>query len=551
MLVFLVPALGGALFGYDIGATAFVVQQLQSADYSGRSSVTDTVARNPILIGVIVAISAVGAFCSSWIVFQLHDVIGRRHELRLGAILYAIGASMAALSGTSLVNIFMPGSTATVAILLLIFGRFIFGCGIGFAMHGVSTSKILELNLFNTRLNILLFSSLCLSCFLFLSQNLQKAPTYIAEMSPHSIRGTLISLKEVAIVLGILFGYGLGYAMSHVVGGWMYQYGASVFIALLDAGLTFFIPESARWLILQGYQDEAQSSLAFVFISDDGVEHALQGMIESEQKGKQEKEKEATANGSGQNSDNGSIFSPMRRAPLIAGVGLIVLQQITGQPSVLSYATVIFRKVGLGGLASVTLAVFKLLATITAAITVERFGRKTLLYIGCSLMLVALLSLVTCLAHNDPMDDVMIDASDMNGFHSMGPRQVATVLAMFVYIGGYQIGFGPIAWLMIGEVFPLSIRGQAVAFSVQINFGLNFVVQLLVPVLISAIGLSSTFGLFSIFTGYSLFFVFRHVPETKGLTLEEIEEQFRQDENDSNSIVDQAEPLIESTPLLA
>jgi len=90
-----------------------------------------------------------------------------------------------------------------------------------------------------------------------------------------------------------------------------------------------------------------------------------------------------------------------------------------------------------------------------------------------------------------------------------------------------------------------------VAFSVQINFGLNFVVQLLVPVLISAIGLSSTFGLFSIFTGYSLFFVFRHVPETKGLTLEEIEEQFRQDENDSNSIVDQAEPLIESTPLLA
>jgi sugar porter (SP) family MFS transporter len=493
LLVFLVPALGGALFGYDIAATAFVIQQLQSATYSGVSWF-HIVSISPILIGTIVAISAIGAFCSSWIVFRLNDLIGRRQELRVGAILYLTGASIAALSDANLVN--MLGSTAAISLLIL--GRFIFGCGIGFTMHG--------------------------------------APTYIAEMSPPSIRGTLISLKEAAIVLGILCGYGLGYAMSHVVGGWMYQYVASIPVAILVIGLTFYIPESARWLVLKEYEDEAQESLAFVFVSDDDVQGSLEGMVEQQ---KETNEAHALALERGQRD---SIFSPARRAPLIAGVGLIVLQQITGQPSVLSYATVIFESVGLGGLASVIVAVFKLLATLGAAIAVEKFGRKSLLYIGCSLMLVALLTLVLSLGHYDSMDEVM---GNTNG--SMELRQVATIFAMFAYIGGYQIGFGPISWLMIGEVFPLSIRGQAVAFSVQMNFGLNFVVQLLVPILTSTIGLSSTFALFAVFTGYSLYFVHRHVPETKGLTLEEIEHQF---ERGSTYSVDQ-DGSIESRPLLA
>ena len=217
---------------------------------------------------------------------------------------------------------------------------------------------------------------------------LHKAPTYIAEMSPPSIRGTLISLKEAAIVLGILCGYGLGYAMSHVVGGWMYQYVASIPVAILVIGLTFYAPESARWLVLKGYEEEAHESLAFVFVSDDDVQDSLEGMIEQQ---KETNEAHAIALESGQKD---SIFSAARRAPLIAGVGLVVLQQITGQPSVLSYATVIFESVGLGGLASVIVAVFKLLATLGAAITVEKFGRKLLLYTGCSLMLVALLTLV-------------------------------------------------------------------------------------------------------------------------------------------------------------
>ena len=134
LLIFVVPALGGLLFGYDIGATAFVIQQLQSPVYSGVSWF-GTVSSSPFLIGLIVAISAVGAFASSWMVFQLNDKIGRRQELRVGATLYVAGAAIAALSGVHVINMLHQPSAA---IAFLILGRFIYGCGIGFTMHGVS-----------------------------------------------------------------------------------------------------------------------------------------------------------------------------------------------------------------------------------------------------------------------------------------------------------------------------------------------------------------------------------------------------------------------------
>jgi hypothetical protein len=184
------------------------------------------------------------------------------------------------------------------------------------------------------------------------------------------------------------------------------------------------------------------------------------------------------------NHEEKSIWDPSRRAPLLAGVGLVVLQQVTGQPSVLSYATPIFRDTGLSDYSSVLVAAFKLVATLTAAGTVEKYGRKKLLYTGCSLMLVALTVLSVSFGRDAP------------------GVQSTILLSMFVYIGGYQVGFGPISWLIISEVFPLSVRGQAVALAVQMNFFLNAVVQFGVPVLESAIGLNFTFGIFAVLTAY-------------------------------------------------
>ena len=97
---------------------------------------------------------------------------------------------------------------------------------------------------------------------------------------------------------------------------------------------------------------------------------------------------------------------------------------------------------------------------------------------------------------------------------------------MFVYVGGYQVGFGPIAWLLISEIFPLSVRGQAVALAVQTNFGSNVVVSFAFAGVMHALGNTLTFGTFFALTLYSLYFVHAHVPETKGLTLEQIEQLF-------------------------
>merc|ERR1712224_852985 len=100
--------------------------------------------------------------------------------------------------------------------------------------------------------------------------------------------------------------------------------------------------------------------------------------------------------------------------------------------------------------------------------------------------------------------------------------------AMFVYIGGYQVGFGPIAWLIISEVFPLEVRGQAVSVAVLSNFFWNLVVSFVIPTELAQLGNVPTFGIFAALTALSLLFVYRHVPETKGLSLEEIEALFRE-----------------------
>lgn len=221
------------------------------------------------------------------------------------------------------------------------------------------------------------------------------------------------------------------------------------------------------------------------------------------------------ANKSGQGQDIPSVWAKRFRPALIAGVGLVFLQQVTGQPSVLYYAATIFEQAGLADVATVGVAAFKLIMTLIAVFTVDKFGRRLLLFIGITVMLVALVMLTAAFYEYHPSDD---DDST-----SIGATQIAILSAMFIYIGGYQIGFGPIAWLLISEVFPLEVRGQAVAVAVQTNFFWNVVTSYLFPLATQAIGPSFTFGIFALVDAYAIYFVYAYVPETKGLTLEEIE----------------------------
>lgn len=482
LLIFLVPALGGCLFGYDIGATSYTIAQIISSSRQEESSSsqhddwTAMVANSPAWQGFLVAAASLGAFGGSAWVQQVADELGRRNELRLGACLYAVGAIGQVAGGS--VGTTQAVWTSWLGLVLFAAGRLVYGLGIGIVMHA--------------------------------------APTYLAEQCPSAVRGIVVCGKEAAIVLGILLGYIIG---DYWTGGgdapgnsWVYSYASSLVLIVNMMGLSFAIPRSCRWLLLKGEQEEALESLRFVYPEAGVAERELASLLRAQEEEAEEIDPpaedttdEPTEEEQGAIGDNVStpllaqpsssiassyafLWDPRYRAPLVAGVGLVVLQQITGQPSVLSFATPIFQQAGLSSNSSVMVAAFKLVATLVSALTVERAGRKKLLYFGCSLMLLALVVLSFTISRA---------TDDRSSFET-----ALILLAMFLYIGGYQFSFGPITWLAISELFPLRVRGQAVAFAVQMNFFWNAVVQFGVPVLSNWIGLSTTFGIFAVLTMY-------------------------------------------------
>lgn len=253
------------------------------------------------------------------------------------------------------------------------------------------------------------------------------------------------------------------------------------------------------------------------------------------------------------------LLNPIWRPAFVAGIGLVFLQQITGQPSILYYADTIFDDVGMADYSSTLIGLFKLLATLYAVFNVDQYGRKFLLYVGTSLMFIALIALgiafsfqymslddCNAITTESSCDDyssqctwdtscssVCAEDEDctccgVSGFNF----QRSTILgSLFLYIGGYQVGFGPVVWLLIAELFPLNLKSKAISIAVVTNFFWNMVVTFSFSSEVDGIGANWTFFIFSILTAYSLYFIYIAVPETKGLTLEQIEDMFRRNAN--------------------
>lgn len=438
-----------------------------------------------------------GAIAGSLICFNYEKVLGRRVELILSAILYTGGALLEVLSGLGSI-----GSVPFLSITILLIGRVVYGTGIGFAMHG--------------------------------------APAYISEMSPPDLRGILVSLKECFIVLGILLGYCMGYATDDIVGGWRIIYAASIVPALTFMIGMYFMPSSARWLLLRGRPDEAHKSLAFVNpqISDEDFNQIAGNASKAVEAG---------------NVTLADLWQPRCRHALVAGVGIVLLQQLTGQPSVLYYAGTIFEDIGMSASAPVIIGAFKMAATLTTVFSVDKFGRRRLLTVGCMLMLVALLTLgtafifgftseVDCNVFED--EETCVAFSDMCAFEAdcscvdveeactccsvvgFGAQKIVILCAMLLYIGGYQIGFGPVGWVVISEIFPLRFRGKALSVAVIANFSSNLFVTFFFPVLLRVVGPSATFYIFAAVDIYAIIFIYLRVPETRSMSLEQIERMF-------------------------
>eukprot|EP00612_Vaucheria_litorea_P003536 CAMPEP_0171461060 /NCGR_PEP_ID=MMETSP0945-20130129/5666_1 /TAXON_ID=109269 /ORGANISM="Vaucheria litorea, Strain CCMP2940" /LENGTH=482 /DNA_ID=CAMNT_0011987345 /DNA_START=202 /DNA_END=1650 /DNA_ORIENTATION=- len=472
------------------------MEQLISSSLSGNSW-NQTLKSSSILQGTITSGAVFGAMIGSLMCFELERKLGRRVELMVSAFLYGFGAIIEWASGMST---FMAG----VAIPILLVGRIVYGMGAGFAMHG--------------------------------------APAYISEMSPPSIRGILVGMKEVFIVLGILVGYVAGFFFENTEGGWRSVYSLALVPAIFQFTGMWFMPSSTRWLMLVGRRSEAFKSLTYV------NPVALESTLD---------EIQLTLAGVSDNEGGGifELWSSNCRPALICGVGIVLLQQFTGQPSVLYYADTIFADVGLSSIASILTGSFKLCATLYAVFNADKRGRKSMLKVGCWLMLIALV-LLTVAFMSDYVsaeecnmfttEDMCTAFSSQCAFESgcscssvsiydctccdvvgINIQKASILAAMFLYIGGYQVGFGPMGWLIISEIFPLELRGKAISIAVVANFASNLLVTFIFPIEMELIGVSLTFLVFALIDIYALYFISKKVPETKGLSLEQIEKLFQ------------------------
>ncbi|KAI3792717.1 hypothetical protein L2E82_06605 [Cichorium intybus] len=453
VLPFLFPALGGLLYGFDIGATSSATINIQSPTFSGISWYD----LSSVQVGLITSGSLYGALLGSILAFSVADFLGRRRELMVSAASYIIGA---------LVTTLAPN------FVIMVIGRLIYGIGIGLAMHA--------------------------------------APMYIAETAVSQIRGRLISLKEFFIVTGMVLGYVIGSILVEVKAGWRYMYATAIPFGIVMGIGMWWLPSSPRWVILRALQGKGDMR--------DLREYAiyclrrLRGEEDNDESASEEVE-EILVELSYINEENEATFGEMFQGKclkaLIIGTGLVLFQQITGQPSVLYYAASIFQTAGFAAAsdatrASILLGLLKLIMTGVAVMVVDKLGRRPLLLGGVSGMVVSLFL--------------------MGSFYTyLGNIPAVAVVALLLYVGCYQISFGPIGWLMISEIFPLRLRGRALSIAVLVNFGANAFVAFSFSPLETLLGAGVLFFIFGGIAVLSLVFIFFIVPETKGLTLEEIE----------------------------
>ncbi|XP_027354590.1 D-xylose-proton symporter-like 2 isoform X4 [Abrus precatorius] len=444
--------LGGFLFGYDIGATSSATISIQSPTLSGISWYK----LSSVEIGLLTSGSLYGALIGSVLAFNVADFLGRRRELITSALLYLVGAIVTAIAPN------FP---------ILVLGRIVFGIGIGLAMHA--------------------------------------APMYIAETAPTPIRGQLISLKEFFIVLGIVTGYGIGSLLVDTVAGWRYMFAASSPVAVIMGLGMWWLPASPRWLLLRAIQGKGDAQ----DLKDTAIRSLIQlhgqAICDSAPQQVDEILEELSCVGEEKEVTFGEMFQGKCLKALWIGAGLVLFQQITGQPSVLYYAASILQSAGFSVASdatrvSILLGFFKLIMTGVAVVVVDRLGRRPLLLGGVSGMVISLFLLGSYYIFLDNTAAV-------------------AVVGLLLYVGCYQISFGPIGWLMIAEIFPLRLRGRGLSIAVLVNFGANALVTFAFSPLEELLGAGILFYIFCAIAVASLVFIYLIVPETKGLTLEEIE----------------------------
>lgn len=429
LLICLVTAVGGLLFGFDTaviaGANPFVKEHFALTDG---------------MLGFAVASAILGCIPGAAFAGTMSDRFGRKKVLLMCAVFFAASAVWSGLAGS------LTG---------FILARFLGGIGVGAAS--------------------------------------MLSPLYIAEISPARIRGRLVSLNQLAIVTGILAAYFTDFFLVGIPEtNWRWMFGSETLPAALFFFLLLTVPESPRWLAKQRRSEEALTILANV----GGREYAEKEF--SEIKYAIDQEEGAVT----------QLFHPPMRTALIIGVAMAVFQQITGINIVMYYAPNIFQAAGASVDASLLQAVavggMNLAATLVAIYLIDRLGRRILLLLGSAGMAVFLLLLGVAL-------------------QARHQRAAWVVACVICYVGFFAISLGPVVWVVISEIFPTKVRGRAMAIATVCLWATNATATQVFPAMLDRLSPIITFGFFAFMSLASFVFVLTMVPETKGVSLEQIE----------------------------
>jgi len=452
-----IAATGGLLFGFDTGVISGAIPFLQ--DYF---VLTDS------QVETITALGLIGAVVGALFTGRITDYLGRKKVILASAFVFATGAVWTGLAPT---------------VPLLMISRFYLGLAIGVSSFAV--------------------------------------PLYISEISPTKIRGTLVSMFQLLITVGILAAYlsDNAFADNNNLECWRPMLWVGVIpAAVLFIGM-FFLPETPRWLMSKGREEEAKKVLDRIedpeFVGASMAAMKSDMAIDASQAGWKE------------------IFKPWLRNALIIAMGIMFFQQFVGINTVIYYSPKIFLAAGFEGAeaaiaASVIVGVVNVLFTIVSLFIIDKLGRRKLYFIGVTGIFFALI----CMGL---------------GFMLPGAGKWFLVISMLVYIAFFAISLGPLGWVLITEVFPTRVRGLGSSIGSLSNWGFNTLVVWTFFKMANAIGNakdvvvpegkdlsevcpSCVGGVFWIFAAVALIGLvwgYFYVPETKGISLEKIEEHWK------------------------
>ncbi|MGW7799060.1 glucose transporter GlcP [Staphylococcus xylosus] len=444
-LIFFLGALGGLLYGYDMGVISGALLFIR-----------DDIPLNSFTEGLVVSSMLVGAIFGSGASGPMSDRLGRRRVVFIIAIIYIIGALILAFAPS------MP---------ILVLGRLIIGLAVG-----GSTAIV---------------------------------PVYLSEMAPTEQRGSLSSLNQLMITIGILSSYLINYAFTPIE-GWRWMLGLAIVPSVILLIGVAFMPESPRWLLEHRSEKAARDVMKLTF-KDSEIDKEIADMKEINSIS------ESTWN---------VLKSPWLRPTLIIGSIFALLQQIIGINAIIYYAPTIFNKAGLGNatsiLGTVGIGTVNVLITIVAIMIIDKIDRKRLLVIGNIGMVASLLIMAVLIWTIGIQSSAWI---------------IVACLTLFIIFFGFT--WGPVLWVMLPELFPMRARGAATGFSALVLSIGSLLVAQFFPILTDILSVEQVFLIFAAIGICALIFVIKYLPETRGRSLEEIEADLRSRTNAANANIEE------------